>query len=260
MPASSTMLLSLVPPATPITSEKFDTSPSLTPNTAARSTPPTSVRWRPSERAMRPPSGMPCIAAMVRPAAASCCAMASVASASAAVAVGLGGLGAQHQRQHGLGAEATRQDAQRAHAERSARRARFDARLAQQSRPVRGVTLLGRRELQEDAAPLLVGVRGEPAEQRAAVDLVGVHLAQPLDRASRPRCRVPPFATLERYRSSVAHFPETESLRFAYPSCRVPVARRAACRGCRRGGPSLRRRRPACRRSNAPSASRTRSR
>ena len=66
------MLLLLVPPATPITSEKFDTRPSFMPNTAARSTPPTSARWRPSDRAMRPPSGMPCMAAMVRPAARSC--------------------------------------------------------------------------------------------------------------------------------------------------------------------------------------------
>ena len=38
------MLLLVVPPATPITSEKFDTRPSLMPNTVARSTPPTSAR------------------------------------------------------------------------------------------------------------------------------------------------------------------------------------------------------------------------
>ena len=38
------MLLLVVPPATPITSEKFDTSPSLMPNTVARSTPPISAR------------------------------------------------------------------------------------------------------------------------------------------------------------------------------------------------------------------------
>jgi len=76
------MLLLVVPPATPITSEKFDTNPSFTPKTVARSAPPISARWRPSDRAMRPPSGIPCIAAMVRPAAASCAAMVSVASDS----------------------------------------------------------------------------------------------------------------------------------------------------------------------------------
>ena len=77
------MLLLEVPPATPITSEKFETRPSLAPNTTARSTPPTSARWPPSERAMRPPSEMPCMAAMVRPAARSCWAIRSVASSSA---------------------------------------------------------------------------------------------------------------------------------------------------------------------------------
>ena len=81
-PASSTKLFWLVPPATPMTSEKFDTRPSFIPNTIARSVPPTLARWRPSDAAMRPPVGMPCIAAMVRPAAASCCAIAAVASSS----------------------------------------------------------------------------------------------------------------------------------------------------------------------------------
>ena len=67
------------------------------------------------------PAGMPCIAAMVRPAAASCCAMARGGLGVVAVAVGLGRLGAQHQRQHGLGAEASGEEAQRLHAERHPR-------------------------------------------------------------------------------------------------------------------------------------------
>ncbi len=44
-----------------------------------------------------------------------------------------------------------------------------------------GVTLFGGGELEEHVAPLLVGVLGEPAEQRATVHFVGVHLAEPID-------------------------------------------------------------------------------
>src|SRR4029450_8959889 len=58
-PASSTIDLLLVPPATPMTSEKFDTSPSFTPKTPARSAPPIPARCRPSDAAMRPPAVFP---------------------------------------------------------------------------------------------------------------------------------------------------------------------------------------------------------
>ena len=43
-----------------------------------------------------------------------------------------------------------------------------------------GVTLLRRRELEEHVAASVVGVVGEPAEQRAARDLVGVHRLESL--------------------------------------------------------------------------------
>ena len=75
------MLLSWVPPATPMTREKFDEAvvdaehggPQRAADAGTVAT---------LERAMRPPAGMPCIAAIVRPAAASCCAIEAVASAS----------------------------------------------------------------------------------------------------------------------------------------------------------------------------------
>ena len=83
-PASSTMLLLLVPPATPMTSEKFDTRPSFMPNTAARSAPPTlgavAALGRGDATARR---GCPAWRRWCGPRPRSCCAIASVASASA---------------------------------------------------------------------------------------------------------------------------------------------------------------------------------
>ena len=55
--------------------------------------------------------------------------------------------------------------------------ARFDAGFAAAAAPSARRVALRRRELQEDFAPLCVGVLGEAAEERAAVHLVGVHVA-----------------------------------------------------------------------------------
>ena len=122
IPARSTMLWSSVPPATPMTSEKFDTRPSFTPNTTARSAPPTPARWRPSDRGDAPAGrdalhggdGAARRGLLLRHLARRLRVV--------AVAVGFGGLGAQHDRQHRLGAEVARQEAQRADAERQSRR------------------------------------------------------------------------------------------------------------------------------------------
>ena len=98
-----------------------------------------------------------------------------------AIAIRLGRLGAEHQGEHRLGAEVTGEEAQRLHAERHAGPLRLHAGLAQEARPVLGVTLLSVRELEEHAAPLVVGVFGETAEQGAARELVGVHLLDALE-------------------------------------------------------------------------------
>ena len=113
----------------------------------------------------------------------------------------------------------------------------------------------------------VVGVLGEPAEQRAAVDLVGVHLAEPLRRARRAlgrhgdrRRRHGRFTrSPTRVRGSVADFPEAQALRWrrpVRPRCGRGARRMPEDR--RRGGSCRCRRRRACRRSSAPSASRTR--
>src|SRR5438552_972580 len=53
-PASTTMDLLDVPPATPMTSAKFETSPPLTPKTVARSSPPIPARCPPPAAGQRP--------------------------------------------------------------------------------------------------------------------------------------------------------------------------------------------------------------
>ena len=82
-PASTTMDLLDVPPATPMTSEKFETSPSLTPKTVARSAPPIPARCRPSAAAIRPPAVLPPrIAATTLPCI---CSWAAIAAGAAAM-------------------------------------------------------------------------------------------------------------------------------------------------------------------------------
>ena len=100
-----------------------------------------------------------------------------------AVAVGLVGLGLQHQRQHRLGAEVAGEEHEQPHPERHPRRLHVDARFLEQALPVVGVPLLRRGEGQEDVAPVGIGVLGEAREQRLARAFVGVHLAQALDAA-----------------------------------------------------------------------------
>ena len=76
------MLRLSVPPATPTISSRFDSSPSLTPKTPARSAPPAAARWRPSERAICSPFPPPPRAATARPWAISSADMVSGASAT----------------------------------------------------------------------------------------------------------------------------------------------------------------------------------
>ena len=104
-PASITMLLSVVPPATPITSEKFETRPSLMPKTggperaadartvAAFGARDAAARRDALHRGDRSARGRLLLRHRVG------------GLGFVAVAVGLGRLGAQHQRQHRLGAE-----------------------------------------------------------------------------------------------------------------------------------------------------------
>ena len=54
---------------------------------------------------------------------------------------------------------------------------------------MRGVAFLRGGEGEEHVAALRIGVLGEPAEQRAAVDLVGIHVAAMRLRAASCACR-----------------------------------------------------------------------
>ena len=62
-----------------------------------------------------------------------------------------------------------------------------------------GVALLGGGEREEHVASGRVGVLGEPAEQRAAVHLVGVHLLEPRDPRPVGAASGAAFATRRRY-------------------------------------------------------------
>ena len=159
-----------------------------------------------------------------------------------AVAVGLGRLGAQHQRQHRLGAEVPREEAQRPHAERQPRAcaARRRPRAAAAPSARRGVPrrprAAGTRRVGASSA-----YSASPRNSAPPFDLVGVHLAQSLRcaRASRRsdlrRHHADDNAT-QLATASVADFPETQSLRCAYPSCRVAVARAQDAEDARPGG------------------------
>ena len=237
------------------------------------------TRWPAARRRSRPgggppsgrcdrPSGMPCIAAMVRPGRRLLLGHRVGGLGVGAVAVGLGRLGAQHQRQHRLGAEAAREEAQRAHAERHARRARLDAGLAQQARPVLGVTLLGGRELQEHVAAL-----GRRRTRRARGT---ARRRRPRRRTSRAVARCASRRVVARRRPYATHAIAHRTSKRLSSSVSSPTSQRhrpcgaptlpAAVRSRARRMPqdvagadlARRRRRRACRRSSAPSASRTR--